>query len=162
MIEALVWKYGLKNGLVVTDGVIQQWPQEWPDQPSAAGIAQIEAEYAQHLVAAGLPAYAKSREEEALTVGDFTEDFTEENRRNMKEAVDLLERLPEEVRPAGTTWRSRNHGDQVVTLEVMVTWLITGGLKRHKRYEVEAALAGQTFETIEELEAAFDALYEAT
>lgn len=43
MIDALIWKFGYKNGLVVKSGQIVEWP--WGEQPSDQEILNIVNEY---------------------------------------------------------------------------------------------------------------------
>lgn len=83
--------------------------------------------------------YADQFETGLLSVDEFEENFTESNRRNLKEAVDLLRELNA---PDTTTikWNSVEYGVQDVSLSVMVAWLIEGGQKRQTRFIIEPAL----------------------
>jgi len=113
-------------------------------------------------LAAYLTAYGSAFENGPFTYNGFTEDGTEEHRRNAKETIDFLERLGSEA-PQNIPWNSPNHGVQVITLETLTGWLLGVGLRRFKRFAIQTALKptiGQ-YTTTEQIEAAFDAAYEA-
>ena len=65
--DALVWKYGYANGLVIVDGVITQWPVVWPQKPNKAGIDAIADEYSGYLQSI---AYKEKRKKEYPDIGD--------------------------------------------------------------------------------------------
>ena len=124
-----------------------------------AEIAARQAEEAAALTAQikdHLEAYAKSVENSALTVQGFTEDGSEEHRRNAKEALDFVEELGSNA-PSSLPWSSPNHGVQSVTPAVLRAWLLAAGLRRLKRFNVQAVLDPADYSTKEALETAFDA-----
>lgn len=100
--------------------------------------------------AAHLERIAKAWEQAPLTVGGFTECFTEEHRRNMREAVDLLERTGADASET-IMWKS----ETPVGLQTMIDWLIAGGLKRQRRFRMQAFINPADYATIEEMEADF-------
>lgn len=123
--------------------------------------AERDAEDAINLrkkIDAHLSKYGKAFEDSALTVQGFTEDGTEEHRRNAKEALDFIEELGENA-PATIPWSSPNHGPQTVTPAVLKAWLIAAGMRRLKRFEIQASLDPSAYDTIEALEEAFDDAY---
>ncbi len=107
-----------------------------------------------------LKTYGQSIENSALTVEGFTEDGTEEHRRNAKEALDFVDELGEDA-PTHIPWSSPNHGTQNVTPATLREWLLAAGQRRFKRFTVQASINPADYDTLAELEAAFDAAYEA-
>ena len=108
--------------------------------------------------------YGKQFETAKLIVGGFGEDFTQDNRRNLKEAVDLLR---EKNAPLTTTvkWNSPNigYGVKDVSLQTMIDWLVAGGEKRQARFNIEPLLranhATTPYTSIDAIETAFDNAY---
>lgn len=115
-------------------------------------IESIVSPYTAEEKAAHLEVYAKGVETEPLTVDGFTENFTEEHRRNLKEAVDLLREIGA-AETAEIMWR----GTIPVTLATAVSWLVSGGQKRQKRFVAQGEVNVSDYDTLEAIEAAFDA-----
>lgn len=153
----------LHDGTEVSDDTPTRMTSEGRILMTAEEIAARQAEEAAHntaQIAAHLPKYGKALEDSALTVQGFTEDGTEEHRRNAKEALDFIEELGENA-PASIPWASPNHGSQTVTPAVLKAWLVAAGMRRLKRFEIQASLDPFDYDTIKELEEAFDAAYKA-
>lgn len=45
MIDALIWKFGYVDGLVIKDGVVVEFPKEWGDIPNSKTLKAIISEY---------------------------------------------------------------------------------------------------------------------
>lgn len=106
-----------------------------------------------------LNTFSRSYSEGKLTHSGFSEDFTKDQRYEVKQTIDFLERLGENA-PETITWFG-TYGDQTVSLETLIGWMMAGGLRRQKRFNVVSAIDPANYTELEDLEAAFVAAMEA-
>lgn len=100
-----------------------------------------------------LEAYAKEYSKGKLTYNGFSEDFTREQRIEVKQTIDFLERLGEEA-PETIVWYG-TYGDQIVSLDTLIGWMVEGGKRRLKRFNSVSSIKGKAPKTKEQAEAEF-------
>lgn len=104
-----------------------------------------------------LEEYGKSHSKGKLTHNGFSEDFTGDQRREIKDTIDFL-REAGDAAPSSVTWYG-TYGEQAVTLSTLVGWLMAGGFRRQKRFIVQSSIRSSigNFTTDAQIETAFDA-----
>lgn len=100
-----------------------------------------DAKWVEELKSVTVEEYGKAYSKGKLTYNGFSEDFTDDQRREMKDTIDFLR----ELGASGDytiTWYG-TYGDQIVSLDTLVGWLMAGGQRRQKRFTVQAVIRGK-------------------
>lgn len=101
-----------------------------------------------------LMSYAEDFSKSALEYNGFIEDFTKDQRYEVKQTIDFMRELGENA-PTSITWQG-TYGSQDVTLETLIGWIMAGGMRRYKRFQIISTFDVSGYTTKKKVEAAFN------